>query len=261
VEHPAGPSGASRRLGRLTRDWRRLGATDPLWAVYVAPDTKNQQWQLPAFLQTGRDEVNRVLAGLPRPPAGHQVALDFGCGVGRLSQALAEHFDRVIGVDVSAPMLRRAAELAADCPVRDRLDFRLNERADLAMLADASVDLVYSSLVLQHLPKPLAADYLGEFVRVLRPGGLAVVQVASAPTRSVKGWAFRLLPAPLLGLLQRLLLGYPAPMRMQAMSGRWFDRVVTAAGGRVIDAVEDASYGGHWVYTRYLVERHLAGAG
>jgi ubiquinone/menaquinone biosynthesis C-methylase UbiE len=244
----------SRGLARLSRHWHRLGDTDPLWAVYVAPDTKNQQWQLPAFLQTGRDEVNRVLADLPGKPAGHRLALDFGCGVGRLSQALAEHFDRVIGVDVSAPMLRRAAELAADSPVRNRLEFRLNARPDLALLADASVDLVYSSLVLQHLPRSLAAGYLAEFVRVLRPDGLAVVQVASAPTRTVKGWAFRLLPAPALGLLQRVLLRYPAPMRMQAMSARWFTAVVSAAGGRVIGAAEDASYGGHWVYTRYLVE-------
>jgi ubiquinone/menaquinone biosynthesis C-methylase UbiE len=260
VADPAGPTGArlSRRLTRLSRHWHRLGDTDPLWAVYVAPDTKNEQWDLPAFLRTGRDEVDRVLAGLPRQPAGHRLALDFGCGVGRLSQALAEHFDQVIGVDVSAPMLRRAAELAADSPVRDRLEFRLNDRPDLALLADASVDLVYSSLVLQHLPRSLAAGYLGEFVRVLRPGGLVVVQVASAPTRSVKGWAFRLLPAPVLGVLQRLLLRYPAPMRMQAMPDRWFAAVVSAAGGRVIDSAEDASYGGHWVYTRYLVEHRLA---
>jgi SAM-dependent methyltransferase len=244
----------SRQLDRLARHWRRLGDRDPLWAVYVAPDTKDGQWQVAAFLQTGRDEVSRVLDGLPRAPAGQQTALDFGCGVGRLSQALAERFERVIGVDVSAPMLERAAELARDSPVRDRLEFLLNERDDLAVVGSGTVDLVYSSLVLQHLPRSLAAGYLREFVRVLRPGGLAVVQVATAPTRSVKGWAFRLLPVPLIGLLQRVVLRYPAPMRMQAMSPRWFGAVVRAAGGRIVSATEDASYGGHWIYTRYVIE-------
>jgi ubiquinone/menaquinone biosynthesis C-methylase UbiE len=251
----------SRRLARLARHWRRLGDRDPLWAVYVAPDTKDGQWQVAAFLRTGREEVNRVLDGLPRPPAGQQTALDFGCGVGRLSQALAEHFERVIGIDVSAPMLERAAQLARQSPRADRLEFVLNERVDLAVVSSGTVDLVYSSLVLQHLPRPLAAGYLREFIRVLRPGGLVVVQVATAPTRSVKGWAFRLLPAPLIGLLQRVILRYPAPMRMQAMSDRWFSAVVRAAGGQIIGATEDASYGGHWIYTRYVIAARSTAAG
>ena len=251
----------NRRLTRLVRHWRRLGDRDPLWAVYVAPDTKDGQWQVSEFLRTGRDEVSRVLDGLPRMPAGQQTALDFGCGVGRLSQALAERFDRVIGIDVSASMLERAVELAQDAPTRDRLEFVLNERADLAVIGSGTVDLVYSSLVLQHLPKPLAAGYLREFIRVLRPGGLVVVQVATAPTRSVKGWAFWLLPAPLIGLLQRVILRYPAPMRMQAMSASWFSAVVQTAGGQIIGATEDASYGGHWIYTRYVVEACSTAAG
>jgi hypothetical protein len=113
--------------------------------------------------------------------------------------------------------------------------------------------------VLQHLSRRLAASYLTEFLRVLRPDGVAVVQVASRPTRSLKGLAFRLLPAPVTGWLQRRLLRYPAPMRMQAMPESWMAATVAAAGGRILSGTEDDSYGGHWIYTRYVLAPGIGG--
>lgn len=240
----------NRDFDRITDHWRELGAEDPLWAVYVAPGTQHGGWDVEEFFRTGRDEVSRVMRSLSRTPSDSGVALDFGCGVGRLSQALAGYFGRVIAVDVSSPMIERARELDLG---DHQIDFVLNERPDLRFVADRSIDLVYSSLVLQHLSRPLAAGYLAEFVRVLKPDGVAVVQVATRPTASVKGWTFRLLPARLTGLLQRRLLRYPAPMRMQAMPTAWVQATVAAAGGSVAGTDTDDSYGGHWVYTRFLI--------
>ena len=243
-----------RDLDRITRHWEQLGADDPLWAVYVAPGTRGGAWDVDEFFATGREEVARVMSFLEAHdvPASRTTAVDFGCGVGRLSQPLADQFDRVIGVDVSEPMLAQARALVRG---RGDIEFVLNQRADLSFIPDESVDLVYSSLVLQHLSRPLAAGYLAEFVRVLATDGAAVVQVATRPTRSVKGWAFRALPPSLTGFLQRRLLKYPAPMRMQAMSDRWVRTQVRSAGGRVIASETDPSYKGHWVYTRYLIQR------
>jgi ubiquinone/menaquinone biosynthesis C-methylase UbiE len=241
-------------LRRVRAHWETHGEQDPLWAVYVAPGTRGGRWDVDAFFATGRAEVERVFAALPVAgrPRGRQVALDFGCGVGRLTRALGAHFDEVIGVDVSAPMLARAREFAQDDP---RMSFVLNPRDDLSFVADGAVDLVYSSLVLQHMSRPLASRYLAEFVRVLAADGAAVVQVASRPTVSAKGWAFRLLPAGVLGAAQRRLLGYPAPMRMQAMPDRWFRRAIEHAGGQVLAVSADTTYGGHWTYTRYIFAR------
>jgi ubiquinone/menaquinone biosynthesis C-methylase UbiE len=239
-------------LERISRHWEQLGAQDPLWAVYVAPGTRGGAWDVDEFFATGHDEIERVMRFVEAHgvSAARGTAVDFGCGVGRLSRSLAEHFDRVIGIDVSDSMLAQARELNAG---NERIEFVLNRRDDLSLLPDGSVDLVYSSLVLQHLPRPLAAGYLKEFVRLLTPGGAVVVQVATRPTRSIKGWAFRLLPAPLIGFLQRRVLGYPAPMRMQAMSDRWIRAQVASSRGRVVATEDDPSYRGHWVYTRYLI--------
>jgi ubiquinone/menaquinone biosynthesis C-methylase UbiE len=75
-------------------------------------------------------------------------ALDFGCGVGRLAQALLPRFERVDGVDIAPSMLELAARYNKD-PAR--CVFHLNERADLALFPDRSFTFIYTSLVLQHV--------------------------------------------------------------------------------------------------------------
>jgi SAM-dependent methyltransferase len=239
-------------LDQLQDDWTRLGAEDPLWAVYVAPGTKGGKWDVDAFFALGRREVDGVFAELTRLglEPGRRRALDFGCGVGRLSQALAEHVDEVVGVDISPPMLEKARELDRS---GGRCRFVLNEATDLGVVESGSVDVVYSSLVLQHMPPELARGYLREFARILAPGGVAAFQVASRPTLSVKGLVFRLAPWPLLRWAQQRILRYPAPMRMSRMTSRDVENAIQGTGARLVAAVDDDSYGGHWHYTRYFV--------
>lgn len=239
-------------LDDLRRDWTTLGAADPLWAVYVAPGVRNGRWDLDAFFATGRREVDAAMdhiATLGLTP-GRERALDFGAGVGRLSAALAGHFGEVIAVDIAPTMLDTARRIDRS---GGRCRFVLNDSPDLAFQPAASVDLVYSSLVLQHLPPTLAEGYLGEFVRILRPGGVAVVQAATRPHWSLKGLVFRWAPRALVRWGQRALLGYPAPMDMRALPREVVTATVGAAGARLVDAVDDPSYGGHWTYTRYFV--------
>lgn len=239
-------------LDQLQEDWTRLGREDPLWAVYVAPGTKGGKWDVEAFFDLGRREVDRALAVLPGLglAPGRLRALDFGCGVGRLSQALALHVDEVLGLDIASTMLAKARELDRS---GGRVQFVLNQEPDLALVPAASVDLVYSSLVLQHMPPELARGYLREFVRVLAPGGVAIFQVASRPTRSVKGLVFRLAPWPVLRWAQRRLLGYPAPMRMSRMTPDDVRTAIEGTPATLVAAIDDNSYGGHWHYTRYYV--------
>lgn len=239
-------------LDQLQDDWTRLGKEDPLWAVYVAPGTKGGKWDVDAFFDLGRQEVDAALSVLPDlglTPGRHR-ALDFGCGVGRLSQALAAHVDQVTGLDIAPSMLEKARELDRS---GGRVQFVLNQQPDLALVPTASVDIVYSSLVLQHMPPELARGYLGEFVRVLAPGGVAIFQVASRPTRSLKGLIFRLAPWPVLRWAQQRLLGYPAPMRMSRMTPDDVRSGIAGTPARLAAAIEDDSYGGHWHYIRYYV--------
>ena len=239
-------------FGELQEDWTRLGTQDPLWAVYVAPGTRGGRWDLEEFFALGRREVDGALARLgPLALApGRRRAVDFGCGVGRLSQALALHVDEVIAVDIAPSMLAKARELDTS---GGRVRFVLNESTDLGFVDSGSVDVVYSSLVLQHMAPELARGYLREFVRVLAPGGVAIFQVASRPTLSLKGLLFRYAPWPLLRWAQRRLLGYPAPMRMTRMTRSDVENALSGTAARLVAAEDDQTYGGHWRYTRYFV--------
>jgi SAM-dependent methyltransferase len=58
-----------------------------------------------------------------------------------------------------------------------RCSYHLNERDDIALFRDSTFDLVLSEIVLQHMQPSYALAYVREFVRILKPAGLAVFQV------------------------------------------------------------------------------------
>lgn len=238
----------------VRRDWTRLGRRDPLWAVYATPDKRGGRWDVEEFFAKGRADVAAALAWLERLGLRRRWrrVLDFGCGAGRLSQALAEHADQVVGVDVSVPMLdaaRRLDRSGGTCR------FLLNDGPDLSGFEDAGFDLVYSELVLQHLPRPVIDGYLAEFMRVLRPGGVAVLQCTVSPLWTFKGMVWRFVPGALVRLGQRVVLRYPAPMRMTAVDPAHLKEVVTRHGGQVVatEAYDDRA--AHWRCARYVVRR------
>lgn len=235
----------------VRRDWVRLGEQDPLWAVYVSADKRGGRWDPEAFLATGRTSVAAAAEWLTSLGVGPRWArvLDFGCGAGRLSQALAAHADEVVGVDVSPPMLEMARSL--DPPAK--CAFVLNETSDLSRFPDGHFDLVYSELVLQHLPPKVISAYLKEFVRVLAPGGVALLQCTTRPLWTFKGMVWRLVPGPLVRLAQRLVLRYPAPMRMTRFSPARVARVVGSAGGSVLATSTIDDRATHWRSTRYVI--------
>ncbi|GLY15138.1 hypothetical protein Kisp01_21530 [Kineosporia sp. NBRC 101677] len=138
--------GVQARRGLVNDGYQR-------WAAHY--DTPNSLFDL--------DEpfVHGVVESLP---VG--TALDAACGTGRFARDLARRGHRVLGVDGNAEMLRVA---------QGRLPAAQFVRGDLHRLpvADASVDLVVCALALSHLPALEPA--MGEFSRVLRPGGHLVI--------------------------------------------------------------------------------------
>lgn len=239
---------------QVRADWTRLGAEDPLWAVLVAEDKRGGRWDVEEFLELGRRDVARSrdeLARLGLPTAWNRV-LDFGCGAGRLSQALAEHAQEVIGLDISAPMLETARALDRS---GGRCSFVLSEDADLRAFDDARFDLVYTERVLQHLPRPVLETYLGEFVRVLAPGGVAVLHCTTRSMWTTRGLVWRFAPGPLVRWAQRRLLRYPAPMRMTALPEARMRALIGAAGGQVVHTVPVVEPETHWEARRYVVRK------
>jgi SAM-dependent methyltransferase len=232
-----------RSLRRHQRDWEDLGELDPYWAILAYPERRFGRWDLDEFFRSGGEEIARLEPEMRRlgRPARRERALDFGCGVGRLTRALATHFRRSIGVDVSAQMVATARTLNAAFPT---CEFVVSGHPDLRMFPDDHFDLVYSVLVLQHLPTRAAiGTYLADFVRVLAPGGLLVCQIPShIPLRR------RFQPRRrLYGILRSFGLGPHVlyhrlglfPMRMTALAEPDVRDCLTTAGARVLEARAD----------------------
>jgi ubiquinone/menaquinone biosynthesis C-methylase UbiE len=101
------------------------------------------------------------------------VALDLGCGAGRLAAALAPHVSRVVGMDISAQMLSAARR--ATRAQRNVLLVRSSGH-DLAALADSSFDLILAADSFPYLVEAGYADsHIQEAARLLRPDGALVI--------------------------------------------------------------------------------------
>jgi SAM-dependent methyltransferase len=168
------------RVGAQRRDWEDLALLDPLWAIASTPDTRFGRTDPEAFYAGGERKVQGLMArlgGLGLPSA-HGSALDFGCGAGRITLPLAERFERVVGVDIAPSMLDLARRRAAG---RTDVEFRLDADGDQSAFAGEAFDLVYTGLVLQHLPTSAdALACLGRLAAAVAPGGTLVAQIPTA---------------------------------------------------------------------------------
>jgi SAM-dependent methyltransferase len=231
------------QLSKQKQNWDELGELDPLWAVLTEPQLRFGYWDPSAFFRTGQEEIDEILAVAKRleRPARFERALDFGCGVGRLTRALAPYFRECHGTDISESMINRAIMLnqgVANCK------FILNVNSDLAQFNDGSYDLVITRRVLQHLPgQALIRTYICELVRVLAAGGLLVFQVPSfiPPRRRMqlrrRGYAvLRGLGVSPRVLYEKLTLN---PMRMSYLPKDEVESLLTTCGTHLLCAVED----------------------
>ena len=162
-------------LETLKNNWESLAERDALFAILTDHRRVGGKWDVDEFMATGEMEIETVmhhLSSIRRIPDFTGKALDFGCGVGRITQALAPRFTSCVGVDISRQMIDKANALNRYAHCR-----YVANPAEQLPFADASFSFIYSNIVLQHVPRRYSTAYLGEFVRVLAPGGILVFGV------------------------------------------------------------------------------------
>jgi SAM-dependent methyltransferase len=150
------------------------------------------------FWEQGAKDLDRMLelVGARVQPSDH--VLDVGCGVGRLTRALAPRAARVTGLDISPEMVARARE---NLEGHDNVVVEVGDGISLRPLGDGSVDVVISIVVFQHIPDPrITLGYVEDMGRVLRPGGWAAFQVSNDPVVHSRD--------------------YPQPSRLKKLLGR-----------------------------------------
>ena len=169
--------GLLRRGGRSAEprdtdaDWEEIGRSNPYFGVLTDPRYKTANLNdqaLAAFFASGEADISWASEVQKRryPDFAPGSALDFGCGVGRLTRALAAATGDAFGVDVSEAMLaeaRRSAPSGASFG---------------AALPDRVFDWIVSIIVFQHIPPERGYSLLKSLMERLVPGGFCTLQFA-----------------------------------------------------------------------------------
>ena len=115
----------------------------------------------------GAEEVAAILEGID--VRGMRV-LDIGCGIGGIDALLVKQHGaaHVTGIDVEAPLIKRAREMAISAELTQNLTFQHIAPGSLPF-DDNSFDLVFSKDALLHIPDKSAI--YADIFRVLKPGG------------------------------------------------------------------------------------------
>jgi SAM-dependent methyltransferase len=223
-------------MGGLMRRHRSAAVMRRYWddrarenAVYYVDTTCDYDHpDLSRFFETGRDIVTAALVEAPLRPPGRALAVEFGSGLGRNCVALADHFDRVIGVDISAEMVRRARDLVDSSAVR----FEVTDGEDVGPVETASADFVLSFTVLQHMHSlNLVTASLGHIAEVLRPGGVAALQWNNLPNARL--WRLRAMTQRIgrrLGVRRWRDVRYSAPFLGRPVPWPEMSRALRGAG-------------------------------
>jgi ubiquinone/menaquinone biosynthesis C-methylase UbiE len=221
----------------LQRTWNEFGQKDPLWAILANSSKEGNKWGVDEFFHTGVKEIDALMAHLEdlQIPICKKRALDFGCGVGRLTQALANYFDFVEGVDIAPAMIERANNLNR---YGDRCKYHVNSSVDLSLFEDEMFDFVYTTLVLQHVRPDYSKRYIEEFLRVLAPDGVLVFRIMTTP-KTFFGQLYFGICYPLRTMYERAYSVIKGPiMEIHFIKQSDLEQLLEASGAKTIDLTD-----------------------
>lgn len=243
--------GLTMSLKHYQEAWTEFGKRDPLWAVLTEEHKKERKWDIDEFFRNGREEINAALRHIETlgPNLSRNRALDFGCGVGRLAQALADHFKSVVGVDISSSMIAHAERLNR---FGNRVRYLHNPSEDLKIFPDASFDFIYSSITLQHMAPAFSRRYIREFIRLLNPGGMLVFQLPCRPAAALQNLCYRFARRPWYAY-RKYRAGVHPIMEMHGIPKKDISALLSEEKVKPLSFIPDQRAGKKWVSLKYYV--------
>ena len=154
-------------------DWRSISEREPHFGVLATPEFLRANLTPEAvetFYRSGVSTMAFVADRLQRRSSGFapKSAVDFGCGVGRLTFAMRNYADEVSGVDVAPAMLEIARARARTTGV---------EGVTFGETPPSSTHWINSCIVFQHIPPRRGLPLLASLIGALEPGGFISVQL------------------------------------------------------------------------------------
>jgi len=188
--------------GNSDAAWERYGKLDPYFGV--AGDEKYKmgnldESSLEEFFESGEKHVNLILKAIREHlDSDFQPtrALDFGCGVGRLTIPLARTCSHVVGIDVSDSMLNEARKNCLREGVVENVDL-VKSDDDLSRVS-STFDFVTSFITFQHIPPRRGESILKTIIDRLDTNGVGALHFLyfrkSSRVRDVTHWMRKHVP-------------------------------------------------------------------
>lgn len=173
-EHEVSPENLQKLFDHTAQTWGKLGEEDAAWSVLSDDRFKKSDANVPAsFYASGEPEVKQLFVALARngitPP--FRKAVEYGCGIGRVSVPLSKHCDTLHAYDISKGHLAMA-ETHAQASEVDNIVFTQITTPDQDI--EQGYDLYYSFIVFQHNSPPIMKRLVRQAIEGLAPGGVAV---------------------------------------------------------------------------------------
>ncbi len=164
-------------MSSTDKAWEKWGANDPYFAVLTLDKfhNKNLNKKLKAeFFASGQYDIGLTLKAVAKMDKSYAVntALDFGCGVGRLTIPLARRSKHAIGLDVSESMLKEAQANVPPELLKKVSFIKLN---DNLVNLPKNYNFIFSYIVFQHIPKKRGYAIANELLKNLDEGGFAAL--------------------------------------------------------------------------------------
>ena len=181
IDPAPSPVAQAKSLSRSARErWEKFAHDDPY--TYILTGLKRPD--AVEFWQSGERTIeSEILPILQACDIRPFFALELGCGIGRLAVPMARRFRQVLGTDISPCMVEQATSYAHNNAINNVSFLAISGPEDLLQRVGAgNCDLIYSLLVLQHIPDfSTIQGYLHVIRILLHERGLAYLQFDTRP--------------------------------------------------------------------------------
>lgn len=168
-------------MSRSKNKWNKLATENARYYVLTDMGEKITEEE---FRRAGEKDFKELIAEdeLLKKNLGNfkdKTALEIGCGIGRITDFIAQNFKKVFAIDISEEMVAMGKERLKN---HKNIEFIANDGRKYPV-KDSSVDLVFSYIVFQHMPnKKVVEENIKEIKRVLKDAGIAKIQLRGLPT-------------------------------------------------------------------------------